>query len=493
MRRLPALIAFIVGILAIGIVARGAPTPRDPVFAVVPVAWMPSAPPESGASDVVTTWFCPGVPVPGDDGIGGQILIGNRSSSPVNARVQWLGPVDTSAGSDGAGESGSAVAEAPVEQLVVEPHMVALLDVGLRRRGEFVAAVVEVDGPAIVEQRIVHPSGSPVTPCADSTSATWFVAEGFTAAGSSNEIVLTNPFDDVVIVDLVFATDDGPRVPAAYQGIPLAPRSVQVIDLGAPGAGAQEEPSLAVRVEATRGELVLGRAQRFAGGGRSGYAMTLGAPALRDQWWFVNGDKGPGITTQYSIYNATTADVEVDVIFLGISDLADVEPITVPARRVVVFDPAGVDNLADGRHSVVFSTRSAPSIVVERVSTRTDGGQSSTSVLLGAPPRFDGFVANRWHLVSVPSSSAPASMVMYNVDNVAATVSVEAVGPDGLVPVPGLVDIALPAAAILTVDIGGLGELTGRELVVTSTTRVFVERSLPSGSGRSSAWAVPAE
>jgi hypothetical protein len=61
------------------------------------------------------------------------------------------------------------------------------------------------------------------------------------------------------------------------------------------------------------------------------------------------------------------------------------------------------------------------------------------------------------------------------------------------VEVPGLVDIALPAAAILTIDIGNLGEWVGRELVVTSSTRIFAERSLPSGSGRSAAWAIPAE
>jgi hypothetical protein len=35
-------------------------------------------------------------------------------------------------------------------------------------------------------------------------------------------------------------------------------------------------------------------------------------------------------------------------------------------------------------------------------------------------------------------------------------------------------------------------EAAGAELVVTSTTRVFVERSLPSGAGRSASWALPA-
>ena len=495
MRRLPALVGFVIGALALVVVAREAPAERTPVFSVVPVAWMPSAPPDDLGGDSVFTWFCPGVPVSVDDDIGGQILIANRGDEPVTARVQWLGTDDGDLAGAGVVDLDGTVlseGEAPVEQLVVEPHTIALLEAGLRREASFVSAVVEVDGAAIVEQRIEHPDGTPVAPCADSTAATWFLAEGFTVDGSTNEIVLTNPFDDVVIVDLAFATEDGARIPAAYQGIPLAPRSVEVIDLGAPGAGAQEEPLLAVRVEATRGELVLGRAQSFSGD-RRGYAMTLGAPALRDQWWFVDGQVADGIETQYSIYNPTTSDVEVDVVLLGISDLGFVEPIRVPARRVVVFDPAEIDDLPPGRHSVVFSTRSEPAIVVERTVTRTVDGRASTSVLLGAPPRFDGFVSNRWHLVSVPVEPTPASLVIYNVDNLDGLVTVEAIGPDGPVEVPGLVDIALPAAAILTIDIGNLGEWVGRELVVTSSTRIFAERSLPSGSGRSAAWAIPAE
>ncbi len=495
MRRLPALIGFVVGALALVIVARDAPAERDPVFSVVPVAWMPSAPPDDLSTESVSTWFCPGVPISLDDGIGGQILIANRGDDPVNARVQWLGTDDddqSTTAVDGLDGTVISEGEAPVEQLVVEPRTIALLEAGLRREAAFVSAVVEVDGAAIVEQRIEHPDGNPVTPCADSTAATWFVAEGFTADGSTNEIVLTNPFDDVVIVDLAFATADGARVPAAYQGIPLAPRSVEVIDLGAPGAGAQEEELLAVRVEATRGELVLGRAQSFSGD-RRGYAMTLGAPALRDQWWFADGEVADGIDTQYSIYNPTTSDVEVDVVLLGISDLGFVEPIRVPARRVVTFDPAEIDDLPPGRHAVVFSTRSEPSIVVERTVTRTVDGRPSTSVLLGAPPRFDGYVSNRWHLVSVPRESAPASLVLYNVDNIDGLVTVEAIGPEGPAAVPGLIDIELPAAAILTIDIGNLGEFAGRELTVTSTTRIFAERSLPSGSGRTAAWAIPAE
>ncbi len=97
------------------------------------------------------------------------------------------------------------------------------------------------------------------------------------------------------------------------EGLTVPARSIRVVDLGAPGAGAQSEPILAVSVEVSRGRLVVGRSQRFLGGGRLGTQVTLASPALRDQWWFVNGDKGPGVSERYSIYNPTDNQVEVDV------------------------------------------------------------------------------------------------------------------------------------------------------------------------------------
>ena len=103
---------------------------------------------------------------------------------------------------------------------------------------------------------------------------------------------------------------------------------------------------IAVNVAAERGRLVVGRAQHYLGGGRLGYGVALAAPALRDQWWFADGEAGEGITETFAIYNPTDDDVQVDVVFLGIpvDALAGDNTIDVPAREVVVYDPSADDS-----------------------------------------------------------------------------------------------------------------------------------------------------
>ncbi|CAN5351747.1 hypothetical protein BH23ACT3_BH23ACT3_07700 [soil metagenome] len=434
-RRLPALVIVLVSVVAILIAVRSTPSQAVATYARLGTPWMPVAP----SADVLTdSWFCPGVPATGEDGVGGEILIGNRSAEPATARVQWLG----------------APGDSVDETVTVEPYSRTVLDATTRLTAPFVSAVVEIDGgSAVVEQRAVHPAGRPVSPCANQTSDSWYLAEGFTVGGSLNNIVLSNPFDDAVIVNISFATADGSRVPAAYQGLPVSPRSVRVIDLGAPGAGAQGEERLAVQVVATRGQLVVGRSQHFLAGNRRGYTMSLAAPALRDQWWFADGDKRSGVSEQFSLYNPTSSEVEVDAIFLGVAAVADVEPIVVPARQVVTFDPGLVATLPEGRHATVFSTRAEPSIVVERVVTEIIDGEPSSSVALGAPPAPDGYVASTWHLVAGPETPTTAALIVFNPDNTPGTVSVSAVGPEGPEPVPGLEAVEIGPASIATIDL----------------------------------------
>lgn len=478
-RRLPGLVIALVAVAALIIAARSTPPSATADFARPAVGWMPAVPASSALTD---TWFCPGVPATGEEGVGGQLLVGNPHAEPLTARIQWLGAPDDSFS----------------ETVTVDPHGRLVVDVDERLEAPFVSAVVEVEGgPAVVEQRAIHPAGRPVTPCANDTSRTWYLAEGFTVGGSINNLVLTNPFDDPVIVNIGFATADGSRAPAAYQGLPVAPRSVRVIDLGAPGAGAQGEDRLAVQVVATRGNLVVGRSQHLLDGNRRGYTMTLAAPTLSEQWWFADGEKGAGVRERYSIYNPTASNVEVDVNVLGVAatDASVLEPITiaVPARQVVVFDPGPEVSVPEGRHAMVFHTLSQPSVVVERVLTRTVDGQPSTSVVMGAPNRVDAYVASTWHMLTGPETAAGEALVVYNLDTAEATVTIESFGPDGPVPAAGYEAIQVPPGSIRTIDLTG-DDVVDRHVRVTSTTRVFIERSIPNlGSpGRTSSWLVPA-
>ena len=117
------------------------------------------------------------------------------------------------------------------------------------------------------------------------------------------------------------------------------------------------------------------------------------------------------------IYNPTSEPVEIDVLFIGIDEPVLVDPITVPARQVVVFDSGEQVDLPDGAHATVFATAtSEPSIVVDRVITRTEGDEIGTGVLTGALAR-EGYVANTWYVPLGPDEAVEDALVLYNVDN----------------------------------------------------------------------------
>jgi Family of unknown function (DUF5719) len=477
-RRLPILVLVVAAMAGLVVGAREAVEPTPPVFSTISAPWMPSVPVPGG---LTSSWFCPGVPASGADGTGGEVVIANAGRSALDARVTlFAGP-------------GQAVEQA----VTVPPHRRSAIDVDAALTADFVSAMVEIDGGGgLVEQAAVHPEGTSVAACANAPAPSWYLAEGFTAEGSLEQLVLTNPYEESAIVDVGFATEEGSREPAELQGYPVPARSVKVIDLAT--IAARDEPEVAIKVVASRGNLVVGRAQVYAGDVRRGFGVTLAAPALRDQWWFANGEKGPDVTERYSIYNPTEDDVEVTVVPLGIpltDELVTIEPIPVAAHQVVTFSPDDVAALPAGRHAMVFSTGNEQSIVVEQAFTRTIDDRPTTAVLLGAPPRpADGYVAATWSVAIGPREPTPDAFVVYNVDNADATVTVQTVTPDGIENVPSLAAVDLPASGLITIDLTERAVLD-RQLVVRSSSRVFVARLLPrepGAQGRTSSWAVPA-
>ncbi len=350
-RRVPALVIAIAAIAAIIYVGRERIAAQAPTFSVAASGWMPAAPPPGGVTE---TWFCPGVPATGIDDVGGEVIVANRGSQRLVGSALLMNEEGRNERLD----------------ITVDGWSTVRIDLDATMPGEMVAAVIEIDGGgALVEQWARHPSGDSHAACANATSDTWYLADGFTVDGSLDRIVLTNPYEQTVVANLSFATREGPRQPGSYRGLTIPPQSVRVIDLGAPGAGAQSEPLLAVTVETARGRLVVGRSQRFLGGGRLGTQVTLASPAIRNQWWFANGRRASDTATRYSIYNPTSEAVEVDVLFLGLESPLVLDPIEVPAREVVTVDAATFteEDLPVGRHAAVFATSTnEAAIVVER-------------------------------------------------------------------------------------------------------------------------------
>jgi len=373
-----------------------------------------------------------------------------------------------------------------VRDLTVGARSRAAFDVGAAITSEYAGAVVELRGGAgVVEQRATIPisdnaAATSVAACTTTASRNWYLAEGYTADGSAQQIVLTNPFATAATVQIRFATQDGPREPTELQRTIVPPRSVRILDMAE--LAARDEPLIGVAVDARQGQLLVSRVQTYAGAERRGFAVTLAAPAARDQWWFADGEVGEGIVERYSIYNPGDDDVEVTAALLGVqsTDFVPIDPIEVPS----------------GRHAMVFGTQALDArVVIERVLTRTFDGLPTTSVVMGAPPRFeDGYVATTWTMGYGVTEPTEDALVVYNIDAQDAVVTVQAVAPEGIVNVPGLESVALPANGLITVDLTDEVALD-RQLIVRSTSRVFVERLLPRDAGalgRVGSWPLPA-
>lgn len=472
-RRYPALVLALAAFVAVIATTRATRATEVATYSVASEGWMPRVTTDANLTE---TWFCPGVPATGDE-VQGELVIASRTASRLEGTVLLVNDRRESRRID----------------LAVDGWEQAVIDLDQTLPGGIVGAVVEVEGGgALVEQVSSQPTGDSSTACATSTSDEWYLADGYTVDGSTDALVLTNPGEQTVVVDVSFVTREGPRSPNRYSGLTVAPRSVRVLDLGAPGAGAQSEPVLAVRVDASQGRLVVGRSQTFRGT-REGTQVTLAQPALREQWWFAGSHFGDGRVESYTIYNPTDEDVEVDVVVLGVPAAVIADPIPVPRRSVTTFDPATLDGLPVGPYAVVFHTLAERSIVVERVTTHTVDEGALTTVIAGATSRpVDGAIPTTWHVTRAPAEATTEALLVHNADNNDGTVTVYAVGPSGRVPVPGLTDVVLPAAQRIALDLTDPAVL-GRTLMIETSNRVFVETAFPSGVGatRVAGWAIP--
>ncbi|HET9546560.1 MAG TPA: DUF5719 family protein [Desertimonas sp.] len=475
LRRLPMLVVTIAALVAMILGAGTAVVPTSAIFSTVSAPWMPAVPLPGG---LTSAWFCPGVPAAGEEGRTGIVAVFNSGETALRGRLTVL-RVDGEPITQDIDVPPFASQEFPLDQLVDSPYA---------------AAYVEVDGGGgLVEQRAVDPAGESVAACANASSRAWYLAAGDTLDGSVEQLVLSNPHDYPAVVDVTLATERGVRVPEQYQGFAVPAQSVRVIDVN---SIIGDQTRIGVTVVATRGRVVVGRSQVLDTPDRTGYVMTLGAPDVRDQWWFVYGEQADNVVENYYLYNPGDEDAEVAPVLLGFQPPAGMEPpetIVVPDGEVVEFRMADVGALPAQLHSVVFGTEPTTPVVVERVLTRTIDTVATTSITLGATTRPDGYVANTWYVGLGPAVATPQALALYNNTTGESVVTVQAITPQGVQNVAGLADVAVAPGAIRYVDLSGTA--VGNQLIVRSTTQLFVERVLPrepDAQGRVAVWAVPA-
>ncbi|HEY4608837.1 MAG TPA: DUF5719 family protein [Ilumatobacteraceae bacterium] len=474
-RRLVVSLMVLATIVGLILLQQSRPVQSSPAeFAHLGNATMPFVP----KGDFVTSaWFCAGVPIGGPQ-LGGAAVVANPSEVALTGKITVFTDAPGVAAID--------------QSFDVPARGTVNFDLGqVQTQGSFVSAMVEIyGGGGFVEQRADSASGSAVSPCSNSTSSSWYFADGYTVEGSKEQLIITNPFPSDALVNIREATSTESRTPQILQTLLVKPQSVLVISQD---LLAKRELVLAITVTSTRGRVVVGRAQEYLTSvGRAGFTMTLGAPSLGEQFYFADGEVGPGVIERYSVYNASETDAVVNVAFLGVdpaSGFVNPEPLTVPAGKVVslIADDVGVPQ---GRHGAVFSTETPGSILVERAITRQTGDTVATTVVMGAPPVF---ASGRWSMAIGTDLAIDNVLVVLNATGSDGTVTVKTLGAGGEVPVPGMESIALPASGVITIGVSDPTAL-GHPLIVESTQRMFVERLLPRDPdlrGRSGSYALP--
>ena len=479
-RRLALLVFAVVPLVLLGLFPAGVfndpATPATPRFALLGDPTLPFVPKNTFIN---ASWFCGGVPNTELDA-GGDVLVVNPGDGPLQGHVTVFSDAPD-----------VAVAERSFEVPARSVYTAVLNEV--QPTGTYLSALVEIaGGGGFVEQRAVAATGTAVSPCSNSTSTNWYFADNYTLNGSSEDLVITNPFPDDAILDFTFASNNGTRKPQALQGFPVKGNSVAVVsEQNMP----KDEAVLAVTVAASRGRVVVARAQHYLGE-RGGYSLTLGSPSLSNEWWFADGESGSGVAFErYSIYNPSDADITVSTNVWGLNDQTDFvgqRTDTVAAGNVLSFTTADFEGMPDGRHGMTFSTESASGVVVERGVTRKAGNGFVTSVVVGAPAVFNGYT--RWSMAVGTDLAVDDVLVVMNLDYLDGTVAVKALGPGGEVEVPGLEKVPLPKSGVITIAIPDEAAALGVPLVVESTQRIVVERLLPRGGslrGRSGSLAMP--
>ena len=403
----------------------------------------------------LSTWFCAGGSLAeGNDDL--VITIANPTDTVSKGSVTFYG---------GAGEREDVQVEVPARSVITKSARSSIT-------AGHVAALVELDrGGIAVDHRIEQGGLYSISPCSSSAGTSWFLADGSTELGSSAELSLFNPFGEDAIVDLSFATDQGPAKPAALQGFVVPRNSVASIDIG---SYVRRRTVVSTSLQARVGRLVVEHIQRTEGEpGR--LALATASPSLGSSWFFPNGRTTQRLKERYVLYNPTDTDVTAQVDFL--IDGAESEPfdLEIPKLSQTELIPSDESRIPiDVGYSVVVATVE-PGIVVSRTLVANSTLRSGMAITLGGRR-----IANRW---LVPDALATKKrddrLAFLNPTDTDAAVTVSLISNGTTTAIEGLVRVSLPSGGRLALRVGDYTtvEEGGSLLVESQGAPVIVERS----------------
>jgi 5'-nucleotidase / UDP-sugar diphosphatase len=195
-----------------------------------------------------------------------------------------------------------------------------------------VSTVVEaLDGEVACERAVYGDGMSWGTDCIGTTSpsAAWYLAEGSTDGGMETWVLIQNPSDNPINVNVKFQTDAGENAPAALQDMVIPKQSRKSIKVN----DYVTNYNVSTYVEALNGGVVCERA--MYGPGKYWAHDSIGATAPTTDWYMAEGSTDGGMETYVLVQNPYSSDVHVNVKFqTGAGEVApaDLQGVTIPAK-----------------------------------------------------------------------------------------------------------------------------------------------------------------
>lgn len=412
----------------------------------------------SAESALSSSWFCAaGTAAPGGQA-DGSVVIANTATTERRGTFTVF-------------PSAGAAVTIPI---TVPPRSRLDLRYAAVLTAPWAAGLVELDGGGVAAEQVVEgPLGRDVAPCANTTGERWHFASGSTAKDSSMVLAFMNPYPDAAIVDLRFATDDGPKVPGDFQGLVVPPRSVLVQEIG---DHVRRRDAVSASVSVRAGRVVAARIQRFASAARSGLGLTLGARATSGVWYFPEGYFADGITERFELYNPNTREAVVELSLAIEGASAEPFELTVPAQGRITLVASQQDRIPKGKaHAATVRSVNGVNVVVDETFDAV------------APSPRRGFAAStgatrpatRWVLAAGAATETSDEWVaVQNVGARAGRISIYALARGQRIAIEGLQDIRLLAGARRAFRISDHLRRDGLTLLIESDSPVVAARTL---------------
>ena len=116
--------------------------------------------------------------------------------------------------------------------------------------------------------------------------------------------------------------------------------------------------------------------------------------------------------------------------------------------------------------------------MVEHVLSQQTGGRTFTAVTNGIP---GGLLAQKWRVPSGLSNGARNALSVLNTSATDGTYTLFAVGPGGQRELPGFVNVPLPAASLVFLDVPD--GVSNGEVVIEASVDIAVQRRTKRGDG----------